>query len=101
MTFGVTGDFAANPDLDVLARGIEDGIRELRDAAERPQPATAKRTSRPPKATAAPAARRTGQPGKTTTAPTAKHTGQPGKTTTAAAAKHTGKPRRSAQTASG
>ena len=46
MTFGVTGDFAANPDLDVLARGIEDGIRELRDAAERPRPAAAKAASR-------------------------------------------------------
>ncbi|MGE5287838.1 MAG: WS/DGAT/MGAT family O-acyltransferase [Micromonosporaceae bacterium] len=29
VTFGVTGDFAANPDLDVLARGIEDGVSEL------------------------------------------------------------------------
>ena len=35
VTFGVTGDFAANPDLDVLARGIEDGIIELRAAARR------------------------------------------------------------------
>ena len=35
ITFGVTGDFAANPDLDVLAHGIEDGISELRAAAER------------------------------------------------------------------
>jgi len=29
ITFGLTGDFAANPDLDVLARGIEHGIAEL------------------------------------------------------------------------
>ncbi len=29
LTFGITGDFAASPDLDVLARGIEDGIAEL------------------------------------------------------------------------
>jgi diacylglycerol O-acyltransferase len=35
VTFGVTGDFAANPDLDVLARGIEDGISKLRAAARR------------------------------------------------------------------
>jgi WS/DGAT/MGAT family acyltransferase len=27
--FGITGDFTANPDLDVLARGIEDGLAEL------------------------------------------------------------------------
>jgi diacylglycerol O-acyltransferase / wax synthase len=33
LTFGVTGDFAANPDLDVLARGIEDGVAELVAAA--------------------------------------------------------------------
>jgi diacylglycerol O-acyltransferase len=33
VTFGVTGDYAANPDLDVLARGIEDGITELLEAA--------------------------------------------------------------------
>jgi hypothetical protein len=76
MTFGVTGDFAANPDLDVLARGIEDGIRELRDAAERPRTRTAKaakpaaqaaspaspgpeRTSRPHTATASPGTKRT------------------------------------------
>jgi len=33
VTFGVTGDFAANPDLDVLAHGIEDGLGELLKAA--------------------------------------------------------------------
>ena len=33
VTFGLTGDFAANPDLDVLAKGIEDGIAELVAAA--------------------------------------------------------------------
>jgi WS/DGAT/MGAT family acyltransferase len=33
VTFGVTGDFAANPDLDVLARGIEHGITELLEVA--------------------------------------------------------------------
>jgi WS/DGAT/MGAT family acyltransferase len=33
VTFGVTGDFAANPDLDVLAQGIESGVAELVAAA--------------------------------------------------------------------
>jgi WS/DGAT/MGAT family acyltransferase len=33
VTFGITGDFAANPDLDVLAHGIEHGISELLKAA--------------------------------------------------------------------
>ncbi len=37
LTFGVTGDFAANPDLDVLARGIEHGVSELLAAANRHQ----------------------------------------------------------------
>jgi WS/DGAT/MGAT family acyltransferase len=36
VTFGITGDFAANPDLDVLAHGIEDSISELRKAASHP-----------------------------------------------------------------
>jgi diacylglycerol O-acyltransferase len=40
ITFGLTGDFAANPDLDVLARGIEHGVSELLAAAtERSRPA--------------------------------------------------------------
>jgi diacylglycerol O-acyltransferase / wax synthase len=34
VTFGVTGDFTANPDLDVLAHGIEHGITELVKAAK-------------------------------------------------------------------
>ncbi|HTS95897.1 MAG TPA: wax ester/triacylglycerol synthase family O-acyltransferase [Streptosporangiaceae bacterium] len=33
VTFGITGDFAASPDLNVLARGIEDGLAELLAAA--------------------------------------------------------------------
>ena len=36
VTFGITGDFTASPDLDMLARGIEDGISELLVAARRP-----------------------------------------------------------------
>jgi diacylglycerol O-acyltransferase len=33
VTFGITGDYATTPDLDVLAAGIEDGIAELLAAA--------------------------------------------------------------------
>lgn len=33
VTFGVTGDFATNPDLDILAHGIEEGLAELLKAA--------------------------------------------------------------------
>jgi WS/DGAT/MGAT family acyltransferase len=33
VTFGLTGDYAANPDLDVLAKGIKHGISELLLAA--------------------------------------------------------------------
>lgn len=35
VTFGITGDFAANPDLDVLGRGIEDSVSGLLEAARR------------------------------------------------------------------
>jgi WS/DGAT/MGAT family acyltransferase len=35
VTFGITGDYAANPDLDVLAHGIEHGVSELLVAAKR------------------------------------------------------------------
>jgi diacylglycerol O-acyltransferase len=35
VTFGITGDFTANPDLDVLAHGIEQGMTELVKAARR------------------------------------------------------------------
>ena len=38
ITFGLTGDFAANPDLDVLARGIEDSVAELVAAARERSP---------------------------------------------------------------
>ena len=34
VTFGVTGDYAANPDLDMLAEGIEHGVSELLLAAK-------------------------------------------------------------------
>ena len=40
VTFGLTGDFAASPDLDLLAHGIEDGVSELLAAARHhPRPA--------------------------------------------------------------
>ncbi|MFI5062715.1 MAG: wax ester/triacylglycerol synthase family O-acyltransferase [Streptosporangiales bacterium] len=33
LVFGITGDFTASPDLDVLARGVEDGVAGLLAAA--------------------------------------------------------------------
>jgi WS/DGAT/MGAT family acyltransferase len=41
VTFGITGDFAANPDLDILARGVEDGVSGLLKAAKRHARSTA------------------------------------------------------------
>ena len=35
IVFGITADYAANPDVDVLARGIEHGVSELLLAAKR------------------------------------------------------------------
>src|SRR5690348_2494115 len=40
LTFGITGDYDSTPDLEVLARGIEDGVTELLKAARRARPAT-------------------------------------------------------------
>jgi len=40
VTFGITGDFAANPNLDVLVRGIESGLSELLAVAKRHQRAS-------------------------------------------------------------
>jgi WS/DGAT/MGAT family acyltransferase len=37
MTFGITGDYATTGDIDVLGRGIEHGIRDLAEAAQRRQ----------------------------------------------------------------
>jgi diacylglycerol O-acyltransferase len=34
VAFGITGDYDTAPDIDVLARGIEDGITELLKAAQ-------------------------------------------------------------------
>jgi hypothetical protein len=42
VTFGITGDFAASPDLDVLARGIEDGLAQLLKSSRRTRRATPK-----------------------------------------------------------
>ena len=44
ITFGVTGDFTASPDLDVLAHGIEDGVSDLLKAARRTRPAAPRAT---------------------------------------------------------
>jgi len=42
VTFGITGDFEANPDLDIFADGIEESMAELLEAARRHHwPATA------------------------------------------------------------
>jgi diacylglycerol O-acyltransferase / wax synthase len=41
VTFGITGDYAANPDLDTLARGIDHGIAELLLAAKQHADSTA------------------------------------------------------------
>jgi len=35
MAFGLTADWDALPDIDLLARGIEEGVRDLEDAAAR------------------------------------------------------------------
>ena len=40
VTFGVTGDFAANPDLDVLAHGIEHGHNRAPGSRHAPPPAS-------------------------------------------------------------
>jgi diacylglycerol O-acyltransferase len=43
VTFGITGDYETTPDLDVLARGIEDSLSELLKIAEQgSKPATGK-----------------------------------------------------------
>ena len=35
VTFGITGDYASNPDIEVLASGLEDGVAALLKAARR------------------------------------------------------------------
>ena len=57
VTFGVTGDFAANPDLDVLAHGIDHGTAELLKAAKHHH-RSAEARQRPAEATQRPAARK-------------------------------------------
>jgi WS/DGAT/MGAT family acyltransferase len=52
VTFGITGDYASSPDIDVLARGIENGLAELLKAAEH---ATAPPAPAAPAPAAAPA----------------------------------------------
>jgi WS/DGAT/MGAT family acyltransferase len=43
VTFGITGDYDTTPDIEVLARGIEDSVSELLDAARKHRPTTPKR----------------------------------------------------------
>ena len=38
LRFGITGDYDTAPDIEVLARGIEDGMAELLKRAEQPVP---------------------------------------------------------------
>ncbi|GAC1617435.1 MAG: wax ester/triacylglycerol synthase family O-acyltransferase [Candidatus Dormibacteraceae bacterium] len=40
LNFGITADYDTVPDLDVLCRGIEDGVTELREIANRPAKTT-------------------------------------------------------------
>ncbi|MGD0376533.1 MAG: wax ester/triacylglycerol synthase family O-acyltransferase [Streptosporangiaceae bacterium] len=47
VTFGITGDYASNPDIEVLARGVEDDLATLLKAAKRVTvPAAAARRKR-------------------------------------------------------
>ncbi len=47
VTFGLTADYRANPDLEVLARGIEDGLSELLKAARHRHPASSDERQQP------------------------------------------------------
>jgi diacylglycerol O-acyltransferase / wax synthase len=73
LTFGVTGDFNANPDLGVLAHGIENGVTELLKAAGRHARREARKASKA--AGSRPAASGSGQPQK----PRASHSQKPRK----------------------
>lgn len=46
VTFGITGDYDTTPDLDVLARGIEDGVAELLKTARELSPSRPRRADR-------------------------------------------------------
>jgi diacylglycerol O-acyltransferase len=48
ITFGLTADYDANPDLEVLARGIENGVSELLLAAKRTAPTPSRGNGRRP-----------------------------------------------------
>ena len=58
VTFGITGDYVSTPDIEVLARGIENGMAELLSAAEHtaasPAPAAAPTPAAPAAAASAP-----------------------------------------------
>jgi diacylglycerol O-acyltransferase len=88
IAFGITGDYAANPDLDIMARGIELGVAELLLAAGRKTPpAAAGRKTAPTAAGRKTTATAAGR--KTTPAAAAR------KSAPAAAAADGGRPRRS------
>jgi len=81
IAFGITGDYAANPDLDILARGIEHGVAELLLAAGRKTtPAAATRKTAPAGRKMAPSAGR-----KTTPAAVGRKTAPAGREATPAA----------------
>jgi len=65
VTFGLTGDYATTPDLDVLARGIENGVCELMAKAQESKASVPARPSArraAPKAAAQPKDRRLTRP---------------------------------------
>ena len=53
LAFGVTGDYATTPDIEVLARGIESSVAELLAAAQ-PRPKAAPKSKPQPEAKAPP-----------------------------------------------
>ncbi len=48
VTFGISADFDSNPDLAVLAKGVESGMEELVAVARRAQVRSSRRTGRAP-----------------------------------------------------
>ena len=66
VTFGITGDYVSTPDIEVLARGIENGMAELLSAAEHtaasPAPAAAPTPAAPAAAASAPVPTPTSRP---------------------------------------
>jgi diacylglycerol O-acyltransferase len=46
LAFGITGDFDTAPDIDVVARGIEDAIAELVGLADQSRSSRSRRRAR-------------------------------------------------------